>query len=348
MAWLAIESFRKRIGKNKGLITGLVGVAMEGVATAFPVTTWPIKVLNEIAKHGIERLARPEAEVPELKAAGQPFPSEYLDQINSWLEVLTLSLSGISDRLDSLVELRGNESDAELMELVKQSLRTNEDLNQQFDACTEEIRYQTLSLGRVEEKLDELRQQGRKSNQSLEDIKRTLAQYAPLNGELEKLRQVQPEALEAILQSEQNCLANQREQAAAILLGHCQKRGIGTETICRQLGMIYFGDGNLVKARHYLEQAGGLDGKPSDALTHTLTSLSAASTHGQGLPPWRCLPRGFIVDNRYRVEGEVGRDGMASVYRAVGIINLVNRGDIVAVKVPAPDLTGSGLTGTEG
>jgi len=53
------------------------------------------------------------------------------------------------------------------------------------------------------------------------------------------------------------------------------------------------------------------------------------------VPVWRSLPRGFLVSRKYRVEAEVGRGGMASVYRCTGA-SQVRAGEVVAVKVPAP------------
>jgi len=50
-----------------------------------------VRIVGEIAKHGVKRLTAAEADVPEVKPAGQVFPAEQLDQINTWLETLTTS-----------------------------------------------------------------------------------------------------------------------------------------------------------------------------------------------------------------------------------------------------------------
>jgi serine/threonine protein kinase len=52
---------------------------------------------------------------------------------------------------------------------------------------------------------------------------------------------------------------------------------------------------------------------------------------------WRSLPRGFRVGRKYRVVEEVGRGGMASVYRAEKLAAFEKERE-VALKVPAPDL----------
>jgi serine/threonine protein kinase/formylglycine-generating enzyme required for sulfatase activity len=82
----------------------------------------------------------------------------------------------------------------------------------------------------------------------------------------------------------------------------------------------------------------GIDGgHRSAALTVALSALSTAATPGARVPAWRSLPRGFLINRKYRVEAEVGRGGMASVYRCAGA-SQVRAGEVVAVKVPAPGL----------
>ena len=61
------------------------------------------------------------------------------------------------------------------------------------------------------------------------------------------------------------------------------------------------------------------------------------ATRGIALPVWPSLPRGFVVARKYRVETEVGRGGMASVYKAVPLAKFETTAE-VAIKVPAPDL----------
>ena len=102
MSWTTIDAIRKWAGKRKGLLTGLVGVAVQETAALVPGGGIAVKILGEVAKHGVERLLDPQADVPDVKPAGQAFPTEQLDQVNAWLETLSASYAGLPDRLDSL------------------------------------------------------------------------------------------------------------------------------------------------------------------------------------------------------------------------------------------------------
>src|SRR5262249_17495429 len=119
-----------------------------------------------------------------------------------------------------------------------------------------------------------------------------------------------------------------------VLLGLLKQRGAGTATIARQLGAAYYADGDLAKASEQFAVA--KESNPSPALLATCTHVTTSGRGGK-LPGWRCLPGGLVVGGKYRIEREVGRGGMASVYRAVGV-DEVNVGEVFALKVPAPAL----------
>jgi hypothetical protein len=116
MAWAAIEKVRQWAGKRGGLLGGLVGVAVGSSATLVEVgtgligTAFAVKVVAEIVRHGVERLLKPEPEIPDVKPAGQAYSSEQIDQINGWLEMLTLTYGGLLDRMEQLTDPTGKES----------------------------------------------------------------------------------------------------------------------------------------------------------------------------------------------------------------------------------------------
>jgi formylglycine-generating enzyme required for sulfatase activity/serine/threonine protein kinase len=58
---------------------------------------------------------------------------------------------------------------------------------------------------------------------------------------------------------------------------------------------------------------------------------------------WRSLPRGFVIEDKWRIVNEIGRGGMASVYRAEGIDD-INKDEIAAIKIPAPSLLDDGAS----
>jgi hypothetical protein len=336
MPWAVIESVRQWTGKRKGLLTGLVGVAVEETVNCVPGARLAVRILGEVAKHGIDRLADTRAAVPEVKEAGTTFPAEQLDQINAWLETLTTSYAGLLEKLETLVPDAGQQTDEELTALVKRTLQERADLAREFDGCARDVRQSTLSLARIEDKLDRHFHEVRQVALSLEEIK-ALFVDGPLAGDWAEFRKARPEAVQALVQADEHFLAGRRDQGAAVLLQLLQQRGVGGVTIGRHLGLVYLGQGQVAEAHRCLEQAGSASGKSLPAISRTLTSLHTAATRGGSVPVWRSLPRGFVVGRKYRIEAEVGRGGMASVYRAAGVARF-EKGRVVAVKVPAPDL----------
>ncbi len=340
MPWAAIEEFRNWTAKRKQLLQGLLGLAVEGVACCVPGGTlgvWATRIVGEFAKHGVHRLADASAAVPDVKPAGQSIPAEQLDQLNGWMASLSKSYAGLLDRLDSLVTLRDEEADEQLPSLVRQVLSQHADLAREFDAHAEEARRQTLSLARIEERLDEIYHGQKGIHLSLEEIKALLLQCAAPPGEWELLRQARPETVRLLVEADAHFLAGRREAGMDLLLRLFNERGVGQATLCRRLGGAWLGEGNLKEAGQCLQQVTGADGRPPAAVTRTLTSLTSSTTRGSRLPVWRSLPRGFVIEERWRIDGEVGRGGMASVYRVEGIDD-INREQIAAIKVPAPGL----------
>ncbi len=175
MSWSAIDSVRKWVGKRKGLLMGLVGLAVEETVNLVPEGSLAVRLVGELTRHGIDRLGNPQADVPDLKPAGQVFPTEQIDQINTWLETLTVSYGALLDRLEGLVAVAEDQPWKEVIPLVKRSLQEHEDLAQQFDSTAQEVRQATLSLARIEERLDEFFHGQQKLALGPEDIKTVLA-----------------------------------------------------------------------------------------------------------------------------------------------------------------------------
>jgi hypothetical protein len=101
MAWPAIDTFRGWLSKRKGLLTGLLGVAVEEVVDLVPGGKLALKIVGEVAKHGVERLADATADVPDVKPAGQAFTAEQLAEIDGWLGALTASYAGLLDQMEN-------------------------------------------------------------------------------------------------------------------------------------------------------------------------------------------------------------------------------------------------------
>jgi parallel beta-helix repeat protein len=316
--------------RRKEILAAVVGAAVEEMAGCFPGVTLAGKVVGEVARFGFNRLLDPRAAVPDVKPAGTALPAAQLDEINDWLEKITAAYASLLDRLETLAAPA--EGEAALAELVRQALAEREDIAREFAAHRAEVRSLTLSLGRIEEKLDEQVHLQNRMAVSLEDYKAYLVE---LPGFHEYLQMPAGERA-ALRQAHAHFRAGRRAEGAALLLELFRRQGLGHATVSHQLGLVYLADGKVAEARRCLEQAG--DGR---AWRHTAAARTFAHTttggYSERAGAWRSLPRGFVVDRRWRVEAEVGRGGMASVYRATGV-DLVNRGRIVALKVPAPGL----------
>jgi len=332
MPWPIIAKVQHWLGKRQRLLEGLVGVAVEEAVDLIPGARLAVRIVGEVAKHGVERLARTEADIPDLKPSGQTFPTEQLDQINAWLETLTTSYGPLLDRLEAL-PVKDEASDAELTALVKQALDERQEWRAEFDAHKKSVCLIALSLSRIEEKLDVSLHVQQQVALGMEEIKVLFVEMMPLLGELAELRQAQPDALQILRRADEHFLAGRRDQGTQEVLGLLRRRGVGQSTLCRLAGLRFLSQGDLNRTRTALE---GIDGASrSSSLTRVLTGLNTASTRGGRVPVWRSLPRGFLVSRKYLVEAEVGRGGMASVYRCTGA-SKVRAGEVVAVKVPAP------------
>jgi hypothetical protein len=126
MSGPSIDRFRGWVRKRKGLLTGLLGVAVEEVVDLVPGGKLAVKIVGEVAKHGVERLADTKAEVPDVKAAGQVFPPEQLGEINAWLETLTASYAGLLDQMEQLTAATGDELRLDVAGSVLHNLTTGE------------------------------------------------------------------------------------------------------------------------------------------------------------------------------------------------------------------------------
>src|SRR5262249_1775197 len=173
MVWAAIDSFCKWANQRKELLAGIVGVAIEEAVQFIPVPGLGLacRLLGEVGVFGASRLMDKRAAIPDVKEAGQEFPKEQIDQINAWLETLTKSYASLLDRPEPLAGNTANKSAEELTALVKRTLVERADLAQEFDAHLREVRQATLSLSRIEEKLDRNFHETNRVAAGLEDLK---------------------------------------------------------------------------------------------------------------------------------------------------------------------------------
>jgi formylglycine-generating enzyme required for sulfatase activity len=205
-----------------------------------------------------------------------------------------------------------------------------------FAAHQAEVRRQTLSLTLIEEKLDEVLHGQHKLAASLEDLKAAFVN-APLWTEWEQFRKARPDAVKALNEADEHFLAGRRDQGAAVLIDLLKARGVGTITIARRLGLEFLSRGKVGAAKGYFDAVNRAVKTQAPALVRTATMLETTSSRTSSLAGWRCLPRGLVLNRQFRIEDEVGRGGMASVYRVVGV-DRVYRGRAFALKVPAPAL----------
>jgi formylglycine-generating enzyme required for sulfatase activity len=330
MPWPAIATVQQWVGKRRGLLAGVIDVAVHEAISLVPGAHLAVRaavlVGGAAAKIGLAALAPGEEVAPAL-------PNEQMDQINAWLETLTNAYTTLLDKLEALPNTDAADEQG-FRAVVEQALQERDDLAAEFDAHARDARQATLSLGRVEQELDSYFHERQQVALSLEEIK-SLFVESPLLCDWAEVRQARPEALQALRRSDEAFQSGRGDESAAELAELLRQRGAGHATLCRLVGLRSVSRGDLDRARSALE---GIDGVSRPAsLTRALTGLSTASTRGGGVGVWRSLPRGFVLNRKYRVEAEVGRGGTASVYRCAAA-SQVRAGEVVAVKVPAPGL----------
>lgn len=310
---------------RRKLLAGLAGVAVEAAVTCVPGVGTVARHLGAMVEKGTEAVLDP--------ATGQPLPPDQLAQVRALVEQMAGSYATLLDRLEGMA-LPATDSMEALTAALKQALLRDADLASEFDACSGEVRRQALSLTAIEQKLDEHFHGQEKVQASLEEIKSFFV-HAPTAREWADFRKARPDALEAVLQADEHFLAGRKREGVAALVALLGQRGVGEQTLAHHIGMLEFGQGKVGEARQHLAEA-TRSGNASPALAATRARLSTLS-RSAGVPVWRSLPRGFLVGRKYRIEAEVGRGGMASVYRAERLVSFEKERH-VAVKVPAPAL----------
>jgi WD40 repeat protein len=218
MAWPAIDRFvREWLPRRKDLLVGVVGVAVEEMAAAFPGGSIAVKLVGELAKHGVNRLLDRKADIPEIKPAGQPFPPEQLDEINTWLERMTVVYTGLLDQLDAMV---GNAWDQQqLASLIRETLRDRADLQSAFAAFRDDVQGITFSVSRIEVELGQFHAEFR-------EFIRQFPEY-------QEFQQLPTPAKQALLQSARHLVAGQAKEAAKVLIGSLSSWGIRRPTVLR-------------------------------------------------------------------------------------------------------------------
>ncbi len=288
-----------------------------------PAVSLAAETLGQLAEKAVEDLLDPESK--------QPLGREQLAQLNEWMASLSQKYSGLLDRLEQL-PLADRGTLEQLTQAVEAAIQGRDDLAREFDACLVEVRRQTLSLGFIERKLDEHFHVQQRMAASLEEIKDLFA-LSPMMSEWAEFRRARPEAVRAVREADEHFLAGRKDQGIAVLLGLLRQRGVGEATLAHQLGLVELSRGDPAKARQHLRQATQAGHMP--VVSTSLASLSTMSSRGVAV--WRSLPRGFLVGRKYRIEAEIGRGGMASVYRAERVAAF-EKERVVAIKVPAPSL----------
>jgi formylglycine-generating enzyme required for sulfatase activity len=334
----AVDVFRKMGSRSKKILGGLVRVGLRfgvrEVTEGLPVVGTVTRLIEELADFGVERLADARADVTDLKAAGDVWDAEHLAAVDQWLADVTASLQGLQERLEQALPVGDDDPWAKVAEAVEKAVEERQDLAAELAKVQKRLRKQTLSLHRIERQLSRIYQVEKGNALCLEDIKVSLVEM-PLATEWRAFRQADPEGVRLLVEADRLILAGQREDGEQRLLDLLRRRGMGTNVIARHLGLHKLADGRLDQLTQLLDDAGVAGGLPA-ALTGTLV-LPTTQRSRPLSKAWPCLPRGFVVAHEYRIEEEVGRGGMASVYRVAGVDD-INRGKVYALKVPAPGL----------
>jgi WD40 repeat protein len=336
MAPHGLDLFRKLAGKSKRVLAGLVRAGLREVIGCVPGVGLAVRLVREIADHGTDRLLDAAADLDELKQPGEVYSGEQLAAIDAWLGTLSESLGSLRERLEELLDARDDDPWDRVAEGVQEALERRDDLAEEFGRVQRAVGQQALSLHRVEQHLSEFFHVQKGVRLSLEEIK-TLLLALPLASEWADFRRADPECVRLLLEADRLILAGDRDEGFRHLLALLQRRGVGSTVIARHFGLHKLADGRLDEALAALEVVGD---ETAPSLTEPVSLLSTTRSRPAG-PVWRSLPRGLVVGKKYRIEDEVGRGGMASVYRVVGV-DRISRGKVFALKVPAPGLIDDG------
>jgi len=305
---------------------------VRGISTVVPGVGLANSLFNELCGHGTERLEDPSVAVPDIKPAGESIGEQELAEIQGWLGELTEQYGGLAEKLDRVLELQEHASDTHLMEQIQSQFDSRADLAQEFTQHQRHLEAITLDLRRVEDKLGELFHLQHKSSLDLRAIKEVLLD-SPMFNEWQDFRRNRPEVMRQVADAEEAMRKGQRADGEKQLFLLLEKEyGIGKTILARHLGLHHFANGEMEKARKHLTSE-----KRTGPTPTILTHLSTQGNRDGEWSGWRALPRGFEVDNRYRVIEEIGRGGMASVYHVIGI-DFDNTNEEFALKVPAPAL----------
>jgi hypothetical protein len=331
----AIQLFRGLSSRSQKVFGGLVCVGLRlGVREGedLPIVGMVKDLIEELAEFGADRLTDVRVTIPELKPAGQAWDAEQLNAIDQWLGDVSASFKGLQQRLEQTLVIREEATWARVAAAVAQAIETRQDLAIELAGVQKELRYQTLSLHRVERHLSEFFQVQKGVRLSLEEIKAFLIE-SPLATEWLDFRRADPDGVRLLCEADALILQGRREEGEQRLIELLRRRGIGTTVIARHLGLCKLEQGHVNELTELLEDSCGLRVLPVE-LTATMVLPTTYRSRPTG-PGWPSLPRGLVIGRKYRIEEEIGRGGMASVYRVIGV-DRIQQGKVFALKVPAP------------
>jgi parallel beta-helix repeat protein len=338
----AIHFFRRLGPRSQKIFGGLVRAALRlgirEVAEGLPVVGAVTLLIQELAGYGAERLADIGVEVPGLKEEGEAWDPEQIDAIDRWLGDVSESLETLQRQLEETLKVTVRDSWERIAEAVARAFEDRHELAAELTAVQKRLRQQTLSLHRIERHLSKYFQVQKGARLSLEEIKAFLVE-SPLATEWFDFRRADPEGVRLLNEADELILEGRRDEGEKRLIDLLRRRGIGTTVIARHLGLCKLECGKVELLTELLEESCGLGILPLE-LTATIVQPTTHRSRPSG-PSWPSLPRGFVVGRKYRIEEEVGRGGMASVYRAVGV-DRIQQGKVFALKVPAPGVVDDG------
>ena len=212
-------------------------------------------------------------------------------------------------------------------------LEHDAEMRGRFDAMTGEVRHQAMSLMNIETKLEEIAHVVLKLPVALEEFKRLLSN-AHGREELERLRGLSREAAELLADAERLFLKGDRAAGMTKMRQLHERFGLSDATIAHEYGLHQIGSEQLKEAEITLSDLPAGDAPLAVSVKQTLGENTTFDRAGEA-GVWRSLPRDFEIGGKYRIEKEIGRGGMASVYETLGIDDL-NEGQRFALKIPAP------------